>query len=323
MNTITFGKRVVQIEAQAVHALEGRINERFAEAVDLIYSSTGRVIITGMGKSGIVARKIVATMNSTGTSAIFLHPSDAVHGDLGMVRKEDVVVCVSKSGDTEEIRELLPLFKRLGVKIISIVGTMGSPLARQSDVALDVSVREEACPHDLAPTSSTTATIVMGDALAVALLQKRGFTKEDFAMVHPGGNLGKRLLLRIEELMTSGEAVLVVHQDVPLSDAIYTMTSKRLGATCVVDGSKKLVGIITDGDLRRLLQQTNDISGVTAAQAMTRNPKVILPSMLAVKALEEMEAFNITQLVVVTEDQVPVGVVHLHDLVKAGLRSDV
>jgi len=323
MNTITSGKRVVQIEAQAVHALEGRINERFAEAVDLIYASSGRVIITGMGKSGIVARKIVATMNSTGTSAIFLHPSDAVHGDLGMVRKEDVVVCVSKSGDTEEIRELLPLFKRLGVKIISIVGTMGSPLAQQSDVALDVSVREEACPHDLAPTSSTTATIVMGDALAVALLQKRGFTKEDFAMVHPGGNLGKRLLLRIEELMTSGEAVPVVSQDVPLSEAIYTMTSKRLGATCVVDGSKKLVGIITDGDLRRLLQQTNNISGVTAAQAMTRNPKVIFPSMLAVKALEEMEAFNITQLVVVTEDHVPVGVVHLHDLVKAGLRSDV
>jgi arabinose-5-phosphate isomerase len=323
MNTITSGKRVVQIEAQAVHALEGRIDERFAEAVDLIYASSGRVIITGMGKSGIVARKIVATMNSTGTSAIFLHPSDAVHGDLGMVRKEDVVVCVSKSGDTEEIRELLPLFKRLGVKIISIVGTMGSPLAQQSDVALDVSVREEACPHDLAPTSSTTATIVMGDALAVALLQKRGFTKEDFAMVHPGGNLGKRLLLRIEELMTSGEAVPVVHQDVPLSEAIYTMTSKRLGATCVVDGSKRLVGIITDGDLRRLLQQTNNISGVTAAQAMTRNPKVIFPSMLAVKALEEMEAFNITQLVVVTEDHVPVGVVHLHDLVKAGLRSDV
>ena len=323
MNTITSGKRVVQIEAQAVHALEGRINERFAEAVDLIFASSGRVIITGMGKSGIVARKIVATMNSTGTSAIFLHPSDAVHGDLGMVRKEDVVVCVSKSGDTEEIRELLPLFKRLGVKIISIVGTMGSPLAQQSDVALDVSVREEACPHDLAPTSSTTATIVMGDALAVALLQKRGFTKEDFAMVHPGGNLGKRLLLRIEELMTSGEAVPVVSQDVPLSEAIYTMTSKRLGATCVVDGSKKLVGIITDGDLRRLLQQTNNISGVTAAQAMTRNPKVIFPSMLAVKALEEMEAFNITQLVVVTEDHVPVGVVHLHDLVKAGLRSDV
>lgn len=323
MNTIESGKRVVRIEAQAVHALEGRINDDFARAVDLIYASTGRVIITGMGKSGIVARKIVATMNSTGTSAVFLHPSDAVHGDLGMVRKEDVVICVSKSGDTEEIRELLPLFKRLGVTIISIVGTMGSSLAKESDVALDVSVREEACPHDLAPTSSTTATIVMGDALAVALLQKRGFTREDFAMFHPGGNLGKRLLLRVEELMTSGSAVPVVHQDVPLSEAIYMMTSKRLGATCVVDNAQKLVGIITDGDLRRLLQKTNDITGVTAARAMTRSPKVINPGMLAVKALEEMETFNITQLVVAGEDHVPVGIIHLHDLVKAGLRSDV
>jgi arabinose-5-phosphate isomerase len=322
MKTIDSGKRVVRIEAQAVQALEGRIDEKFDEAVNLIYSSKGRVVITGMGKSGIVARKIVATMNSTGTSAIFLHPSDAVHGDLGMVRKEDVVICVSKSGDTQEIQELLPLFTRLGVKIISIVGSKASHLAKQSDVVLDVSVKEEACPHDLAPTSSTTATIVMGDALAVALLQKRGFTKEDFAMFHPGGILGKRLLLRVEELMTAGNAVPVVHQSVPLSDAIYTMTSKRLGATCVVDDSNKLVGIITDGDLRRLLHQTNDISGVTAAQAMTRDPKVIRPGMLAVSALEEMESFNITQLVVVADNHRPLGVIHLHDLVKAGLRTD-
>ena len=323
MNSIESGKRVVRIEAEAVEALEGRIDEHFERAVEMIYAGKGRVIITGMGKSGIVARKIVATMNSTGTSAVFLHPSDAVHGDLGMVRKEDVVICISKSGDTEEIQELLPLFKRLGVKVISIVGTKGSHLEKQSDVALDVSVREEACPHDLAPTSSTTATIVMGDALAVALLQKRGFTKEDFAMFHPGGILGKRLLLRVEELMTAGEDVPVVHQDVPLSDAIYTMTSKRLGATCVVDDARRLVGIITDGDLRRLLQQTNNISGVTAAQAMTRNPKVVRPGLLAASALEEMEAFNITQLVVVGEDQSPVGVIHLHDLVKAGLRTEL
>jgi len=186
-----------------------------------------------------------------------------------------------------------------------------------------VSVREEACPHDLAPTSSTTATIVMGDALAVALLQKRGFTKEDFAMFHPGGMLGKRLLLRVEELMTAGKDVPVVHEDVPLSDAIYTMTSKRLGATCVVDDARRLVGIITDGDLRRLLQQTNNIAGVTAAQAMTRNPKVVRPGLLAASALEEMEAFNITQLVVVADDHSPLGVIHLHDLVKAGLRTEL
>ena len=323
MKSIESGKRVVRIEAEAVRALEGRIDEHFDRAVELIYSCKGRVIITGMGKSGIVARKIVATLNSTGTSAVFLHPSDAVHGDLGMVRKEDVVICISKSGDTEEIQELLPLFKRLGVKIISIVGTKRSHLEKQSDVALDVSVREEACPHDLAPTSSTTATIVMGDALAVALLQKRGFTKEDFAMFHPGGMLGKRLLLRVEELMTAGKDVPVVHEDVPLSDAIYTMTSKRLGATCVVDDARRLVGIITDGDLRRLLQQTNNIAGVTAAQAMTRNPKVVRPGLLAASALEEMEAFNITQLVVVADDHSPLGVIHLHDLVKAGLRTEL
>lgn len=323
MKSIESGKRVVRIEAEAVQALEGRIGEQFERAVDLIYSCKGRVIITGMGKSGIVARKIVATMNSTGTSAVFLHPSDAVHGDLGMVRKEDVVICISKSGDTEEIQELLPLFKRLGVKIISIVGTIGAHLAKQSDVALDVSVREEACPHDLAPTSSTTATIVMGDALAVALLQMRGFTKEDFAMFHPGGILGKRLLLRVEELMTAGEDIPIVHQSLPLSDAIYTMTSKRLGATCVVDDARHLVGIITDGDLRRLLQQTNNITGVTAAQAMTRNPKVVRPGVLAANALEEMETFNITQLVVVGADHTPVGIIHLHDLVKAGLRTEL
>ncbi len=321
-SSVERGKEVIRIEAEAVAALVTRIGESFAAAVSSIYDCKGRVIVTGMGKSGLVARKIVATMNSTGTASIFLHPTDAVHGDLGMVRGEDVVVCISKSGDTEEIRELLPMFKRLGVKIISLVGNVSSHLAKQSDIVLDVSVREEACPHDLAPTASTTATLAMGDALAIALLHKRNFTEKDFAMFHPGGNLGKRLFLKVEEMMVSGDAVPRVKDTVPLSEAIMQMTSKRLGATCVVDGGEKLVGIITDGDLRRLLQKTTNVANLTAAQAMNRNPKTIRPDILAAAALEEMEDFNITQLVVVDGGHRPVGVVHLHDLVKAGLGGE-
>lgn len=316
------GKEVIRIEAQALESLALRIDENFAAAVDLIFNSSGRVIVTGMGKSGLVARKIVATMNSTGTAAVFLHPSDAVHGDLGMVRAEDVVICLSKSGDTEEIRQLMPMFRRIGVKIIAMVGTIESHLARQSDIVLDTSVKEEACPYDLAPTASTTATLALGDALAIALLDKRGFTREEFAMFHPGGNLGKRLLLRVEEMMVSGPNVPIVHGEVPLSDAIVEMTSKRLGATCVVDAAGKLVGIVTDGDLRRLLQRTKNVTNVTAADAMTKNPKTIRKGLLAATALEEMESFNITQLVVVDELHRPAGMLHLHDLVKAGLRGD-
>jgi len=316
------GKEVVRIEARAVKALESKIDENFSTAIDLIYGSTGRVILTGLGKSGLVARKIVATMNSTGTAAIFLHPSDAVHGDLGMVRADDVVICISKSGDAEEIRRLLPMFRRIGVKIISMVGNVSSQLARESDVVLDTSVQEEACPHDLAPTASTTAALVMGDALAIVLLEKRGFTREEFAMFHPGGNLGKKLLLRVEEMMVSGSGIPVVREEVPLSEAIVEMTSKRLGATCVVNGSGQLRGIVTDGDLRRLLQRTKDITNITAMEAMTRTPKTIRKGLLAATALEEMEQYNITQLVVVDENHHPVGMLHLHDLVKAGLGSE-
>jgi len=316
------GKEVVRIEAEAVQALESKIDENFAAAVDLIFKGSGRVIITGLGKSGLVARKIVATMNSTGTAAIFLHPSDAVHGDLGMVRAEDVVICLSKSGDTDELCELIPLFRRIGVKVISIIGNTSSQLARQSDIVLDASVKEEACPHDLAPTASTTAALVLGDALAVALLDQRGFTREEFAMFHPGGNLGKRLLLKVEEMMVSGANIPVVHEEVPLSDAIVEMTSKRLGATCVIDASGRLKGIVTDGDLRRLLQRTKNVTNVTAAEAMSKNPKTIRKDLLAATALEEMESYNITQLIVVDDQHRPVGMLHLHDLVKAGLGSE-
>jgi arabinose-5-phosphate isomerase len=315
------GKRVIQIEAQSIAALESKINGKFAEAVELILQAKGRVIVTGMGKSGLIARKIVATMNSTGTPSIFLHPSDAVHGDLGTVRNDDVVVCISKSGDTQEIRQLLPMFRRIGVKVIAMVGTVNSELARLSDIVLDISVAEEACPHDLAPTSSTTATLVMGDALAIALLQKRNFSKEDFAMFHPGGNLGKQLLLKVEELMASGKGVPVVLDTVSVSDAIVEMTSKRLGATCVVDKGGVLQGILTDGDLRRLLGRTTNITNIIASDAMTKNPKTIRAHLLAAVALEEMESFKITQLVVVDEQHKPVGMLHMHDLVKAGLGS--
>ena len=319
---IAKGKKVVRIEAGAVATLGERIGESFADAVELLLKCSGRVIITGVGKSGIIARKIVATMNSTGTPAFFLHPSDAVHGDLGMVRRDDVVMCISKSGDTSELQDLVPMFKRLGVPIISLVGRMQSKLAQDSDIALDASVEEEACPHALAPTSSTTAALVLGDALSIALLEQREFSREDFALYHPGGTLGKRLLLRVDELMVTGDAIPRVAGDLPLRDAIVEMTSKRLGCTCVVRKDGTLEGILTDGDLRRLLQRENDIARISAAQAMTPRPKTIQQGSLAVVALQEMESYNITQLVVVDPSHRPVGVVHLHDLVKAGLGEE-
>lgn len=320
--SIEKGKEVIRIEAAALQMLEGKIGNEFADAVELILQSKGRVIVTGMGKSGLVSRKIVATMNSTGTPALFLHPSDAVHGDLGMVRKEDVVICLSKSGDTVELLALLPMLRRIGVPIISMVGNTNSPMAKSSDIVLDVSVKEEACPYDLTPTASTTATLAMGDALAVALFEKRGLSKEDFGLSHPGGSLGKRLLLKVDEMMVTGKDVPIVRKDVLLKDAILEMTSKRLGATCVVDGDNKLLGIITDGDLRRLLQKTTDVANLTAGQVMTTHPKTFKKGLLAAVALQEMESYNITQLIVVDEDHRPIGMVHLHDLVKAGLGND-
>jgi arabinose-5-phosphate isomerase len=313
------GREVVRLEGEAVSDLEARVGAEFARAVDTILKCKGRVIVSGVGKSGIVARKIVATMNSTGTPAVFLHTGDAVHGDLGMVRKDDVVICISKSGESPELRNLLPMFKRLGVPLIGMVGKVNSSLARESTIVLDVSVREEACPHDLAPTASTTAALALGDALSIALLDQRQFSKEEFALYHPGGTLGRRLLLKVDELMTTGNAIPRVSIDVPLRDAIMEMTSKRLGCTCVLNGNGNLAGIITDGDLRRLLQKTSDVKDITAGTVMTRNPKTIPSGTLAVVALQEMESFNITQLIVVSEEHKPAGVIHLHDLVKAGL----
>ncbi|MGK9368537.1 KpsF/GutQ family sugar-phosphate isomerase [Melioribacter sp. Ez-97] len=317
---IAKGKEVIKIEGNAVLGLEKSIDGSFVKAVKIILSSKGRVVFTGMGKSGLIARKIVATMNSTGTAAIFMHPTDALHGDLGMVRKDDVVIMISKSGNTDELLNLVPMFKRIDVKIIGMIGAKESKLGRECDVCLNVSVEQEACPHDLVPTASTTAALAMGDALAIALLEMRGFTPEDFALLHPAGSLGKRLSLRIEEIMIKGKDVPVVNEDTPLKDTIYEITSKRLGTTCVVDRNGLLTGIITDGDLRRLLEKTLDLKDLKASDVMTVNPKTIKPDLLASFALQEMEKYNITSLIVIDDYKIPVGIVHLHDLVKLGLQ---
>jgi len=319
VDIIDRGRRVVEIESKAIQNLVNKIDESFAQAVEMILNCKGRVVVTGMGKSGIVGKKIVATMNSTGTPAIYLHPSDAVHGDLGMVRSEDIVICISKSGNTEEIVNLIPLFKRIDVPIIAIVGNEESKIAQHAQIILDISVEQEACTLDLAPTASTTATLVMGDALAVTLLEKRNFTQEDFAKFHPGGHIGKRLLLKVREMMIKGNATPVVDEAVSLKDAIIEITTKRLGATCIVNNVGELSGIITDGDLRRLLGRTLNLDSLTAADVMTKNPKTIGPDALAATAMQQMEMYSITQLVVVDGENKPVGMIHLHDLVKAGL----
>ena len=318
---IAHGKEVVRIETEAITRLAENINDEFVRAVEVIDKCKGRVVLTGMGKSGLIARKIVATMNSTGTAAIYLHPTDALHGDLGMVRNEDVVIILSKSGNTEEMMNLLPLLKRLGVIIIGMIGNKDSKIGRQSDIFLNIDVKEEACPFDLAPTASSTAMLVMGYALAVSLLQRKGFTAQDFAMLHPGGSLGKRLSLKISEIMISGEQIPIVHENASLKDSILEITSKRLGTTCVVNDSGVLLGIITDGDLRRLLEKTLEIKSFKAKDVMSKHPKVITADLLASFALQQMENYKITSLVVVDKDEKPIGIVHMHDLVNIGLKQ--
>lgn len=321
-NEITqIGKEVIRIEAEAVSGLTNSINDQFLKAIEVIYESKGRVVLTGMGKSGLVARKIVATLNSTGTAAIYLHPTDALHGDLGMVRKEDVVILISKSGNTEEVANLLPMLKRIGVKLIAMCGNENSRLARECDIFLNISVKEEACPYDLAPTASTTATLAMGDALSVALLQKRNFTVEDFALLHPGGSLGKRLSLRISEIMIRGDRIPIVKEDTSLKDVIIEITSKRLGTTCVVNEKGILTGIITDGDLRRLLEKTLEIKDLKAKNVMTTKPKVLKENYLASFALQQMENYKITSLIIIDDVGKPIGIIHLHDLINLGLQQ--
>ena len=314
-------KQVLQVEAEAVLALVDRIDESFQKAVEMVLACQGRVVITGMGKSGLICQKIAATMASTGTPALFLHPAEGIHGDLGMLTKGDVVIAVSNSGETEEIARILPVIKRMGLPLIAMSGNLGSTLARAGDVHLDVSVKEEACPLGLAPTASTTATLAMGDALAVALLLERGFREEDFALFHPGGALGKRLLLRVEDLMHAGEAVPLVQVNTPLKDALFEITSKKLGITGVSDENGRLSGVFTDGDLRRALAQGIEVLNRPIDEVMNRTPKRILRSNLAAKAVQRMEEHSITSLFVFEsdEDAVPVGIIHLHDLLKAGV----
>jgi arabinose-5-phosphate isomerase len=308
-------RKVFETEAAAILALVDRLDERFDCAVQMLRQCTGRVILTGMGKSGIICRKIAATLASTGTPAFFLHPAEAIHGDLGVIRSEDVVVALSYSGETDELLRLLETIRRLGARLIAITGGPKSTLAQAADIALDCSVTEEACPMNLVPTASTTAALAIGDALAMTLLVEKGFRQEDFANLHPGGKLGKRLM-RAEALMHAGDRCPIVRPETPMRDVIYEMSRKGLGMTCVVDGGEALLGIITDGDLRRQMERAVDILKMTAGDVMTRDPISVSRTTLAAETLNIMERRKITAVVVADGDQPRrvAGVVHLHDL---------
>lgn len=321
MTVIDEARRVIRVEAQALSVMADRIDGSFERAIDVILDSSGRVIVSGMGKSGLVGQKIASTMASTGTPAFFLHPAEGIHGDLGMIMKGDVVIAISNSGETEEILRILPSIKRLGAHLIAMSGNPASNLARASDVFLDVSVLEEACPLGLAPTASTTATLAMGDALAVALLVKRGFKAEDFAIFHPGGSLGKKLILRVEDLMHSGAAIPLVQEDTLMKEALFEITAKGLGVTGVCDAGGVLKGVITDGDLRRSLEKGFDILNQSASGIMKHGPLRIKRTELAAAALQIMEQRTITSLFVFEDDQsfAPCGIIHLHDILKAGI----
>ncbi len=313
------GLAVIETEGRAVTALTRRIGDDFVRACAYMLHCEGRIVVLGMGKSGHIGSKIAATLASTGSPAFFVHPGEASHGDLGMITGKDVVLAISNSGETEEILTILPLIKRLGVPLISLTGRPQSTLAKAADVNLDVSVEQEACPLGLAPTSSTTATLVMGDALAVSLLEARGFTAEDFARSHPGGRLGRRLLLLVRDIMHTGEAIPRVPLDALLSEALVEMTNKGLGMTAVVDGTGRLAGVFTDGDLRRTLDRRIDLHGVGVAEVMTREAKFVMPGMLAAEALQFMESNKINGLFVVDDERRLVGAFNMHDLLRAGV----
>ena len=310
---LELARKVLRTEAAALLGLVERIDSDFEEAVQLLFDCRGRVIVTGMGKSGIICRKIAATLSSTGTSAWFLHPAEAIHGDLGAIREEDVVLALSHSGETEEILRLLESIRRIGARLIALTGDGASTLARAADVSLDCGIAEEACPMNLVPTASTTAALAMGDALAMTLLVRKGFREEHFASLHPGGKLGRRLM-RVENVMHAGAATPIVLASTPMPDVFHEMSSKRLGMTCVVDEARRLLGVFTDGDLRRLMVRTTDVLGLTAGEVMTPNPITIERSLLAVEALKVMETHKITSVVVVDAGRAVEGVVHLHDL---------
>lgn len=317
--SIQHGKRVLEIEARAIAGLIGRLDHRFTEAVDLLYGCAGKVVVSGMGKSGLIGQKIAATLASTGTPAFFLHPAEGIHGDLGMLARRDTFIGISNSGETEELLKLLPSVKRLNIPVIALTGRVQSTLAKNSEVVLDVSVSEEACPMGLAPTASTTAALAMGDALAISLFQKRGFKEEDFAQFHPGGTLGRRLLLKVRDLMHQGEQIPRVHHQATAREAILEMTSKKLGMTTVIDTDGRCVGVITDGDLRRYLGKGIDLTTATAGELASKNPKTIEPDALAARAVQTMEQYSITSLVVLEGSRQIIGVIHMHDLLKSGV----
>ena len=296
-----------------------RLNEQFVKAVELIFDCKGRVVVSGVGKSGVIGQKISATLCSTGTPAVFLHASDGLHGGLGMVRSEDIIIWISKSGNSEEFDGSFPLLKRIGVPIIAITGNMKSQLVQNSNIVLDVTVKEEACPNDLAPTASTTATLAMGDALAIAVLKQRNFSREDFAYLHPGGSLGKQLLLKIDDVMYTGDHIPVVSKSASFREIILTINAKRFGGTCVVNGDGTLAGIITDGDLKRLLKKPENLDNLQAQAIMSPNPKTVRAGTLAAKAIHIMKSYNIMQIIIVDNANNPVGMIHLHDLLKEGL----
>ena len=312
-------RHVLLTEANAVMALADRLDARFDRALDLLAGCKGKVVVSGMGKSGIIGRKIAATFTSTGTPAIFLHAGEAAHGDAGVFMKGDAVLALSSSGESDEVVRLLPLVKRLELPLIALTGNPASTLANAADVVLDVGVAEEACPLGLSPTASTTAALALGDALAVALLERKGFGAEDFAVLHPAGALGRRFL-KVADLMHAGDAIPSVAASTPFKDTLLEITSKRLGITGVVNAKGELIGVITDGDLRRALERVDDIRQATAGELMTRNPKTVAATALAAQALAIMERHSITALFVLApERRTPIGIVHLHDLLKAGL----
>jgi len=312
-------RAVIETEANAVLALTDRIDEKFIQACKLLLACEGRIVVTGIGKSGHIASKIAATFASTGSPAFFLHPSEASHGDIGVITKKDVVVALSYSGNTHEIVAILPVIKLLGVPLVSITGNAKSTIAKIATINLDVSVIKEACPLGLAPTASTTATLAMGDALAIALLEARGFTSEDFARSHPGGTLGKRLLLRVFDIMHIGNAIPKVKKNVVISEALVEMTRKRMGMTAIINDDTTLAGIYTDGDLRRTLDKNLDVHTTKITEVYTPNCITVTKDTLAAEALQIMESRKITALIVVDENNIPIGAIHLHDILKAGL----
>jgi arabinose-5-phosphate isomerase len=313
------GKTILEQEAQAIFMIAKRLDSNFSNAVKLLASCKGKIIISGMGKSGIIGQKIAATMASTGSTALFLHPADAAHGDLGIVDHDDVVVCLSKSGTTEELNFIIPALRQIGAKIIAMTGNQRSFLAQNADIMLDTDIEKEACPYDLAPTTSTTAMLAMGDALAICLMQQKNFTQRDFALTHPKGSLGRRLTVKVTDIMAKDHALPLVAESASVTDLILEMTSKRYGVSAVVNSEGRLCGIFTDGDLRRLVQSGREFLCLSAGTVMTANPKTVTTSTMAKECLDILETYRITQLLVCDNEQRPVGIVHIHDLVTLGL----